>query len=257
MVGPTLKVPNAGGTRGPQGDASGATRDRRVWRLVVIGVGLLAASSGGAYVLGARSVRATAKPPAPPPTTDTPLVRAAAEAILKAAATPPPESSVQKVEPPPPESEALIPSEPEPSVELSALDHRNKMVADLQKSGPDRRQLATPASSVFTGWNAKLKTLGVVSSFGSVECHANGCYASATHASQAEVDRATEIITRTGEFNGWQAAKVRSGPIARADGTIEVTWVLFAPEPDVAALPRELPPDQLEELAQRQPAPNN
>ena len=243
-------------TREAQRDVRGDAPDRGVWRRVVLGVGLLAASSGGAYVLGARSARATAIPPAPPRATDTPLVRAAAEAILKAAAAPPmppPESSVAKVEPPPPEPEAFPPSEPEPAVELSALDHRNKMVADLQKSGPDLRQLATPAFSVFTGWTAKLKTLGLVSSFGRVECHAKGCYASATHASQAEVDRATEIITRTGEFNGWQAAKVRSGPIARADGTIEVTWVLFAPEPDVAALPRELPPDQLEELAQRQP----
>jgi hypothetical protein len=65
-----------------------------------------------------------------------------------------------------------------------------------------------------------------------------------------------DVITRTGEFHGWHSGKMRSGPIVKDDGKVEVTWFLFAPQAGQEALASTLPEDRLEELvAAAAPAP--
>jgi hypothetical protein len=108
--------------------------------------------------------------------------------------------------------------------------------------------LGKPAATVLAGWTAKVAEMGVDGKWGRVECYAMGCFVTVSHSSEDAASKATDVITRTGEFNGWQAGKMRSGTIALADGTVEVTWVLYPPAPEQEALVATLPPDTLEEL---------
>ena len=130
----------------------------------------------------------------------------------------------------------------------SALAQRDDVVAGLRASGPDERGLTQAAATVLASWKAKVAELGVDGDWGHAECYAKGCFVTAAHPSDHAASQATDVITRTGEFNGWQAGKMRSGVIPRPDGTVEVTWVLYAPAPDHDALLAQLPPDTLEEL---------
>jgi hypothetical protein len=143
-----------------------------------------------------------------------------------------------------PASDRLDETRPEPS----PREHRDQVVSELRASGPDRRHLAEPAKQVGEGWSAKLATLGVDAELGRFECHAKGCFMTAVHKSETDVEKAMQAITRTGEFHGWQSGKMRSGVIARSDGKVEVTWVLYSPQADEAALAATLPADTLDEL---------
>jgi hypothetical protein len=141
------------------------------------------------------------------------------------------------------------PPEPDAAGEgPSALAHRDRVVAALQSSGPAQPGLDQAAGTVLASWIAKVAELGVAGDFGSMECHAKGCFVTATYPREQAASQATDVITRTSEFNGWQAGKMRSGVIPRSDGTVEVTWVLDAPPPNRSALAAPLPPDSLEEL---------
>jgi hypothetical protein len=133
--------------------------------------------------------------------------------------------------------------------ELSALDRRDMMIAGLESSGPGPRLVAA-AARVAKGWNAKLAAFGAEGGIGAFTCFAKGCYVTAQHSSEPAANAATNVITRTGEFNGWQSGKMRSGVIEKPDGKVEVTWVLFAPEPKQEPLLAVLPPDTLDELKQ-------
>jgi len=50
------------------------------------------------------------------------------------------------------------------------------------------------------------------------------------------IDRKIYIITTTDSFLRWNSSKMRSGEITRPDGTVEVTWLLFAPPEGEPAL---------------------
>jgi hypothetical protein len=130
----------------------------------------------------------------------------------------------------------------------SKLEHRDAVVAELRASGQDRRGMRAPAAQVLTGWKAKIAALGGEGRWGTFECYAKGCFVTAVHSTEEAASKASEVITRTGEFNGWQAGKMRSGIIARSDGDVEVTWVLYPPAPGSEALASTLPEDVLEEL---------
>ncbi|WP_437296630.1 hypothetical protein [Sorangium sp. So ce426] len=179
-----------------------------------------------------RSVSAPIKKP--------PVIPAAPD-VVREGSPAEPESAVGA-----PPSEPLEPPQQEPS----ALEHRDRVVAELRASGVDRR-LGAPASTVVDGWSSKLARFAVGGSFEKEECFAKGCFVTIVHPSLQDAEKATDIITRTGEFNGWQAGKMRSGPIAHDDGRVELTWVMYPPPPDGHVLPETLPPDNFEELMRR------
>ncbi|WP_129573191.1 MULTISPECIES: hypothetical protein [Sorangium] len=157
------------------------------------------------------------------------------------AASPP----VRLVEPGPPSSEpAAPPREPSPR------EHRDRVLRELRASGPDHRLFA-PASAVVGAWTSKLAQLGAPGAFEPLECYAKGCSVTVVHASAVKAEEATEVITRTREFSGWQAGKMRSGLIEHDGDRVEVTWILDAPPPDSPVLPEELPRDNLDELVER------
>jgi hypothetical protein len=137
---------------------------------------------------------------------------------------------------------------PPPPPEMSAQEHRDKSVAEIRASGPDRRNLLEAAQRVAQGWSAKLSRMGVRVEVGRFECHKKGCFVAMVHDSDADLDRGMAVITRTGEFHGWHSGKMRSGPIARDNGKVEVTWFLFPPKDGQEALASTLPEDRLEEL---------
>jgi hypothetical protein len=63
--------------------------------------------------------------------------------------------------------------------------------------------------------------------FGAWECHSGGCFVTAVQQSENAIEDLTTEISRADEFRGWDGPKMRSGPIPRANGTVEVTWMLF------------------------------
>jgi len=157
------------------------------------------------------------------------------------AASPP----IRPLEPGPPSNEPA-----EPPREPSPREHRDRVLRELRASGPDHRLFA-PASAVVGAWTSKLAKLGAAGTFEPLECYAKGCSVTVVHASAVKAEEATEVITRTREFNGWQAGKMRSGLIEHDGDRVEVTWILDAPPPDSPVLPEELPRDDLDELVER------
>lgn len=157
------------------------------------------------------------------------------------AASPP----IRPLEPGPPSNEPA-----EPPREPSPREHRDRVLRELRASGPDHRLFA-PASAVVGAWTSKLAKLGAAGTFEPLECYAKGCSVTVVHASAVKAEEATAVITRTREFNGWQAGKMRSGLIEHDGDRVEVTWILDAPPPDSPVLPEELPRDDLDELVER------
>jgi hypothetical protein len=51
-----------------------------------------------------------------------------------------------------------------------------------------------------------------------------------------QLDRLTRAISMDRAFVGWAGEKFRSGPIGRATGKVEVTWILYAPPDGEPAL---------------------
>jgi hypothetical protein len=138
--------------------------------------------------------------------------------------------------------------QPQATPELNAQEHRDKSVAEIRASGPDKNNLFDSAQRVTDGWAKKLAQVGVGADVGRFECHGKGCFLTIVHDTEADVGRGMEVITRTGEFHGWHSGKMRSGPIARPDGKVEVTWFLFPPQAGQEALAATLPADNIEEL---------
>jgi hypothetical protein len=208
----------------------------RVLGVVAVVVPLLIAVG---YRLGSRASRSPGAEPAddgPAAEEPTQALRARQPAGARAS-LPPTELAAAE----PPRSE---PAPPEPT----AQEHRDRSVAEIRASGADQRNLAGAAQRVAKGWGAKVAELGAHGEFGPIECYAKGCFMNVVHNTGADVDRAMEVITRTGEFHAWHSGKMRSGPVTRADGKIEVTWFLFPPQPGSEAMAATLPQDMLDEL---------
>ncbi|WP_437944955.1 hypothetical protein WME98_28730 [Sorangium sp. So ce296] len=199
-----------------------------------------------AYELGARATlpereRQHEDAPNAAPGAEDLAQHARADERAAGAASPP----VPPVDPGPPSSEpAESPRGPSPR------EHRDRVLRELRASGPDHRLFA-PASAVVDAWTSKLAKLGAAGTFEPLECYAKGCSVTVVHASAVKAEEATEVITRTGEFHGWQAGKMRSGLIEHDGDRVEVTWILDAPPPDSPVLPEALPRDNLDELVER------
>jgi hypothetical protein len=232
----------------PQASAKGAraaSPNNRLGTRAVAVVALIAPLAlFGAYRLGAHSSQQTGAVPA-----KTTSVRAAsatdgAAPVVERAAEP--SFPRRIIEPAPLEGE---PSElSQAAQEPNALEHRDQSIAEIRASGPDKNNLFDSAQRVTDGWARKLAQVGVGADVGRFECHGKGCFLTIVHDSEADVGRGMEVITRTGEFHGWHSGKMRSGPIARPDGKVEVTWFLFPPQAGQEALAATLPADNIEEL---------
>lgn len=140
------------------------------------------------------------------------------------------------------------PREAQEAREPSAEEHREQSIAEIRASGPDKSNLFDSAQRVKDGWAVKLAQIGVRADVGRFECHNKGCFLTVVHDNETDVSRGMDVITRTGEFHGWHSGKMRSGPIARPDGRVEVTWFLFPPKDGEDALAATLPADNFDEL---------
>jgi hypothetical protein len=152
-----------------------------------------------------------------PPTSD----RAAPPMVADSAATSPAEAL----------SDAPEDSEPK----LSAEQERERQRERLRKSGPDTRNFLGVVRSTFRDWE------GADIKLGPWYCYKAGCYVDAVHGSMSEVPTATHRLSATDSFNRWNSGKMRTGEVMRPDGSVEVTWVLFAPA-DGAPVLQEPPP---------------
>jgi hypothetical protein len=128
---------------------------------------------------------------------------------------------------------------PEPSAP-SPEEGRRRAVARITTSGPDTRGLVTDARRVGENWESTLAAQGLAVSFGDWHCFRAGCLVEAKHASPGVVDQATEVVTRSSGFTGWNGEKIRTGPVPLPDGKTDVVWILLAPPEGEAVLPAEL-----------------
>ncbi len=131
--------------------------------------------------------------------------------------------------------------------QLSPLEHRDRVLSALRASGRDTR-LTSFGQTVVKGWASKLQQLAIAGKVEPLECYANGCAVTITYPSQAAAENGNDVITRSGEFNGWQAGKMRSGYIIKSNGEVETTWVLDSPPAGSAVLPDKLPADNFDEI---------
>ncbi|HET9956172.1 MAG TPA: hypothetical protein VFQ61_16810 [Polyangiaceae bacterium] len=135
----------------------------------------------------------------------------------------------------------------DPRPQLSPLEHRDRVLTALRASGRDTR-LTSFGQTVVKGWASKLQQLAVGGKVDPLECYAKGCAVTIEYPSQSAAEDGNEVVTRSGEFNGWQAGKMRSGYITKSNGAVEVTWILDSPPADSPVLPDKLPADNFDEL---------
>lgn len=122
-----------------------------------------------------------------------------------------------------------------PVKELTAAEERDQKVAWLKGTGPDRNNLMGQAADIGRSWDKLAARLNARASFDSFACYRGGCYGTAVHETDTTVDELTSEISHSTEFRDWNGSKMRSGPVARPDGKIEVTWVLFTASDESAA----------------------
>lgn len=121
---------------------------------------------------------------------------------------------------------------------LTAKEARDQEVARLAASGPDTRYLTADVLRVGESWARAVKSEGVDLRFDHWTCYRAGCVTDVRHA-PGLFERLSRAISTDTAFMGWGAGKMRSGPIEQPDGTIEVTWILYAPEEGKPALVME------------------
>lgn len=119
---------------------------------------------------------------------------------------------------------------PAPVVPRTAAEARDGKVTELRASGADTGNLAGYASGFSNAWAQLAKKAGVNPTFGSWECYHGGCFTNVLHDTPKGLDDLTREITRSDTFVRWRGGKMRSGPIEKAGGAVEVTWMLFPPD---------------------------
>lgn len=129
--------------------------------------------------------------------------------------------------------------QPEPSAP-SPEEGRRRNIARLTTSGPDTRGLLADARRVGEDWENALAAEGLAVTFGDWHCFKAGCFVEAKHASEDTVEKATNVVTSSSGFTGWNGEKIRTGPVPLPDGKTDVVWILLPPAEGEAALPAEL-----------------
>jgi hypothetical protein len=127
------------------------------------------------------------------------------------------------------DASATLADEPDPEPPLTAEQERQQQLTKLRQSGRDERNLLGTVLTTFGDWRQKLQEQKIDVKLGQWSCFRAGCFMDAVHPSLMNVSEATAAITTTDSFLRWNSSKMRSGEITRPDGTVEVTWLLFAP----------------------------
>jgi hypothetical protein len=129
-----------------------------------------------------------------------------------------------------------LPDDSDTESTLTVEEERQQHITKLRESGHDQRNLLGTVLTSFGDWRQKLDEAKLDVKLGSWSCFRGGCFMDAVHPSAASVSNATAVITATDSFLRWNSSKMRSGEITRPDGTVEVTWMIFAPSENEAVL---------------------
>jgi hypothetical protein len=109
------------------------------------------------------------------------------------------------------------------------LLERDRQIEAMRLSGPDSEGLLAATGAARKAWNAFTAGAGQHVEAAPWECHRAGCFSTAVHASMQSVEEATSRILAAEEIAAWPGSKMRSAPIVRPDGKVEVTWIFGAP----------------------------
>jgi hypothetical protein len=110
---------------------------------------------------------------------------------------------------------------------MSAKHERDTAIDKLRASGSDRSGRIALARAAGDGWMAIASRSSIDARIGPWECYGGGCAATIVHKAEAGIDDLTNEIAHSEEFRRWDGPKLRSGPIERPDGTVEITWLLL------------------------------
>jgi hypothetical protein len=106
---------------------------------------------------------------------------------------------------------------------------RDMQLAKLRTSGPDTSSLAAKVDSLRATWETMANRSGIDVDVSPFECYRGGCFATVIHQAPQSVEELTSQILASPELAKWSGPQTRSAPIARTDGTAEVTWFLLTP----------------------------
>lgn len=112
----------------------------------------------------------------------------------------------------------------------TAESDRDQQLAKLVDSGAAPAEFLTAMKAIdhqFRTLAADPKVDATVSPW---RCYRAGCVSHLTHKDVISVELLARRFQGTQAFNDWAGGKFRSGPIARADGRIEITWIFHQPE---------------------------
>jgi hypothetical protein len=126
---------------------------------------------------------------------------------------------------------SVEPSAPPP---ITAEEERDRSVERVRSSGPDLKNLMERARAVGESLATVAERLTVQARVGPWECYSGGCFTTIIHNSEAGLEDLTTELSHTEEFRGWEGPKMRSGPISRPDGAVEITWILFSDDATAA-----------------------
>jgi hypothetical protein len=127
---------------------------------------------------------------------------------------------------------AVVPVAAERDAGAEAALERDRQLEVLRGSGPAPSGFLRAAEKVSRPWEELARATSGEIDVKSWECYRAGCFVNAVHRSARSVDDMTTRILGSSELGSWPGPKSRSAPIPLPDGRIELTWLLFAPEPD-------------------------
>ena len=191
-----------------------------------LGLSALIGASGVAcfvamgYIWGARSASASA-PVAEVPSTPELVAAQPAVPLFRRD-----EEATQRAPPPEPQGPDHGPVPPAPPPKTPA-QVREETVTELRASGPGTAEQLAQARAAGAAWSALASKHKMEAKFSDWVCYARGCFSDALQSSPGDVQKLTNLVSGSREFHQWQGGKLRTRPIDRANGQVQVTWVLF------------------------------
>lgn len=116
----------------------------------------------------------------------------------------------------------------EPDAAVIATQERDQQVEAIRATGPDAAGLLKGTDGLARAWESLTAAGSAEVHVGKFECHRTGCFTEVLHRSAQAFEEQTSKILASDAMAGWPGAKTRSAPIVRPDGSIAVTWMLFA-----------------------------
>lgn len=107
---------------------------------------------------------------------------------------------------------------------------RDRRVADLVDSGAAPPEFLTDMKAIDSELRVLAADPKLDARVSDWRCYREGCFTTLDQRDVVSVELLARRLQSSKAFSGWAGGKFRSGPISRADGRIEITWIFQKPE---------------------------